>query len=472
MKTLYWHDYETWGEVPAQDKPSQFAGIRTDEDLNVVGDPLMLYCRPGADLLPKPEACLVTGVTPQQALAEGVPEYQFIAAVHRELAQPGTCSVGYNTIRFDDEVSRYTLYRNFYDPYEREWKNGNSRWDIIDMVRLTYALRPEGIEWPQREDGKPSFKLEHLTAVNGLAHEAAHDALSDVYATIAVARLIKTRQPRLYDYCYRMRDKRELHALIDLPQRKPLLHISSMFPAENGCAALVAPIAMHPVNKNAVIVFDLAADPAPLLSLSAEQIAERLFTRREELPEGVERLPLKVVHLNKCPVLATPKMVTPAVAQRLNMDLAQARQHWQRLLPMDIASKLQQVYQQQAFEPRTDPEQKLYDGFLGDQDRKALQWVREATPEQLATNSFNFQDDRLGPLLFRYRARNFPDTLSTQEREQWEAFCYQRLTDASAGASITLTEYFQRLDQLRVTTDDPTQLDILKALEEYGDSVL
>jgi len=472
LKTLYWHDYETWGEVPAQDKPSQFAGIRTDEDLNVVGDPLMIYCRPTPDLLPKPEACLVTGVTPQQALAEGLPECQFIAAIHRELAQPGTCGVGYNTIRFDDEVTRYALYRNFYDPYEREWKNGNSRWDIIDIVRLTYALRPEGIEWPQREDGKPSFKLEHLTAANGLAHEAAHDALSDVYATIAVARLIKNCQPRLYDYCYRMRDKRELHGLIDLSQRKPLLHISSMFPAENGCAALVAPIAMHPVNKNAVIVFDLAADPAPLLHLSPEQIAERLFTRQQELPEGVERLPLKLVHLNKCPVLATPKMVTPAVAQRLNMDLAQARQHWQRLLHMDIAPKLQQVYQQQAFEPRTDPEQMLYDGFLGDQDRKALQWVREASPEQLAANSFNFQDARLGPLLFRYRARNFPESLSAKEREQWEAFCYQRLTDESAGASIVLTEYFQRLDRLRVTTDDPNKLGILKALEEYGDAVL
>ena len=472
MNTLYWHDYETWGEVPAQDKPSQFAGIRTDEDLNIVGEPLMLFSRPTPDLLPKPEACLVTGVTPQQAWAEGVPEREFIAAIHNELSQPGTCGVGYNTIRFDDEVTRYALYRNFHDPYEREWKNGNTRWDIIDMVRLTYAVRPEGIQWPRREDGSPSFKLEHLTAANGLAHEAAHDALSDVYATIAMAKLIKERQPRLYDYCYKHRSKQQLQGLIDLEQRKPLLHISSMFPATNGCAALVAPIAMHPVNKNAVIVFDLAADPGPLQRLSAEQIAERVFTRREDMPEGVERLPLKLVHLNKSPVLVTPKMATPEVAERLNMDLPLMRQHWQRLATMDIANKLQQVFQSQEFEPRTDPEQMLYDGFIGEQDRKTLQWVREATPEQLAGHSFNFQDQRLPALLFRYRARNFPDSLSEQERGDWEEFCYQRLTDPAAGASITLSEYFQRLDQLRVEHSDERALSILKALEEYGDMVL
>ena len=184
--TILWHDYETWGVSPKFDKPSQFAGIRTDLDLNIIGEPEMFYCQPPQDYLPQPEACLVTGITPQKALREGLTEAEFAERIHSLFSQPNTCVAGYNSIRFDDEVTRYLLYRNFYDPYAREWQNGNSRWDIIDMIRACYALRPEGIEWPTVErDGQQvvSFRLELLTKANGIEHEAAHDAMSDVYAT-------------------------------------------------------------------------------------------------------------------------------------------------------------------------------------------------------------------------------------------------------------------------------------------------
>ncbi|TNE75578.1 MAG: exodeoxyribonuclease I, partial [Gammaproteobacteria bacterium] len=214
--TLYWHDYETFGADPSRDCPSQFAGVRTDEALNIIGEPLSLYCQPPTDRLPSPMACLVTGITPQKAREQGVPEPEFMSEVYRELSRPGTCGVGYNSIRFDDEVTRYALYRNFYDPYEREWKHGNSRWDIIDMVRLARALRPEGIEWPNYEDGSPCFKLEQLTLANGISHEAAHDALSDVLATIAMARLVREKQPKLYHYVYEHRLKQKVAGLIDL----------------------------------------------------------------------------------------------------------------------------------------------------------------------------------------------------------------------------------------------------------------
>jgi exodeoxyribonuclease I len=473
VTTLYWHDYETWGEVPAQDRPSQFAGIRTDEDLNVIGEPLMIYCKPSDDLLPKPEACLVTGLTPQVALAEGLPEPEFIAAIHAELSQPGTCSVGYNTIRFDDEVTRYTLYRNFYDPYEREWRNGNSRWDIIDMVRLTKALRPEGIEWPLREDGMPSFKLEHLTVANGLSHEAAHDALSDVHATIAVAKLIKDKQPQLYNYVFNLRAKRKVAELIDILNRKPLLHISSMFPAENGCAAVVSPLAMHPTNSNGVIVFNLSEDPTPLFELSAEQIRERMFTRTEDLPEGVSRIPLKVVHLNKCPVLTTVKLLDPASQERLHIDMSVCEKHWKMLSQVDLRQKLQQVFSESNFEPSPDPEQQLYGGFLNDADKATCEAVRRATPEQLAQQTFAFHDNRLGELLFRYRARHHSDSLNDAERQQWQQFRHARLTDPAAGASLTLPEFRERLAALGGDASlSAEKQEILSALEDYAEGLL
>ncbi len=473
MTTLYWHDYETWGEVPAQDRPSQFAGVRTDAELNIIGEPLMIYCRPNDDMLPKPDACLITGITPQKALAEGLSEPQFIAAIHAELALPGTCGVGYNTIRFDDEVTRYTLYRNFYDPYEREWRSGNSRWDIIDMVRLTKALRPEGIEWPLHEDGRPSFKLEHLTQANGLGHEAAHDALSDVYATIALARLIKQKQPELYRYVFELRSKRKVAELIDIVNRKPLLHVSSMFPAENGCAAIVSPLAMHPTNSNGVIVYDLSVDPAPLLALSADEIRTRLFTRREDLAEGATRIPLKVVHLNKCPVLTTIKLLDANAAARLHIDTEMCEKHWQMLRGVDLRDKLKQVFSEQGFVPSTDPEQQLYSGFLNDVDKHTCEAVRKATPEQLASQTFAFHDARLPELLFRYRARHFSHTLSTEEQLQWQQFRHARLTDPLAGAGITLAAYRQRIAELYAEpTLTETQQKTLMALSSYADDLL
>jgi len=477
LNTLYWHDYETWGEIPALDKPSQFAGIRTDEDLNPIGEPLMVYCKPGSDVLPKPDACMITGISPQKALAEGLTDKDFIAAIERELAQPGTCGVGYNSLRFDDEVSRNGLYRNFYDPYEREWKNGNSRWDIIDMVRLCYALRPEGIEWPQNEDGKPSFKLEHLSKANGLAHDAAHDALSDVYATIALAKLVKDKQPRLYDYAYQLRSKKRAIELFDLISRKPLLHISSMFPAEKGCSALVMPLMMHPVNKNAVIVFNLMEDPKALLELNSQQVIERLYTRTDELPEGVERIPLKLVHLNKTPILCASSVLDEATQQRLQIDLDLCRQHWKQI-NTDIQqgallNKLREVYEHNAFATPKDPERMLYQGFFNDHDKQTMAKVRIADENQLAGPSFEFDDPRLDEMLFRYRARNFPQSLSAQEQERWQDFCYQRFTDPEAGGPITLEDYFERIAYWRNSPElSESQSQLLDQLEEYGDSLL
>jgi len=474
QRTLYWHDYETWGEVPSQDRPSQFAGVRTDENLNIIGEPLMLYCQPTPDCLPKPEACLVTGITPRLALEQGLPEPQFIAAILAELGRPGTCGVGYNSIRFDDEVTRYTLYRNFHDPYEREWRDGNSRWDIIDVVRMTRALRPEGIKWPDYEDGRPCFRLEKLTEANGLSHEAAHDALSDVYATIDMARLIRQRHPRLYDYAYRLRDKRFVAGLIDIDSHKPLLHISGMYPGERGNTALVLPIALHPNNKNSVVVFDLSSSPEDLVNTPAEQLRERLFSRTEDLPEGVSRPALKEVHLNKTPMIAPVTMLEAATADRLGLDKAGAERHWQQLANMTLdeqralRAKIQAIYTAPGFEPKADPEQQLYDGFFDDHDRKLMAEVRQTPGESLSQEAFAFHDARLPELLFRYRARHYSESLNTEERERWRQFCHQRLTDPSAGASLIWDQLQARLERLRAEGLTPEQGALLQALEAYA----
>ncbi|HSB98142.1 MAG TPA: exodeoxyribonuclease I [Spongiibacteraceae bacterium] len=472
MQTFYWHDYETWGVDPSRDRACQFAGIRTDLDFNIIGEPLVMYCRPPQDLLPQPEACLITGIAPQLALTEGLSEYEFIAAIHRELSAPGTCGVGYNSIRFDDEVTRYTLYRNFYDPYAREWQNGNSRWDIIDMVRACRALRPGGIKWPDNADGLPSFKLTDLTMANGIAHEHAHDALSDVYATIAIARLIKQKQPKLFDYLFKLRNKREVSALLNIVEKNPVLHISGMFGAARNNGAVVMPLAMHPTNANGVICYDLSIDPTPLIALSAEQIRERVFNATDQL--NGERIPLKTIHINKSPVVTTVKMVDTVIAQRIQVDLAKCEEHRRQLLAAkDLAGKLRDVFTSAEYRVSNDPEQMLYSGgFFSDADRATMLQVRKAEGDTLARQTFIFEDKRLPELLWRYRARNFPQTLSNEERQEWAQFCARRLTDPAAGAGIVLDDYRRRLTELNTAAESEQQKLLLTHLADYAETLL
>jgi exodeoxyribonuclease I len=469
MNTIFWHDYETTGVSPAFDRPLQFAGIRTDEALNLVGEPVNLFCQPSHDVLPHPQACLITGITPQLAQSNGLPEPEFIAAVHRELSQPRTCGAGYNSIRFDDEVTRYTLYRNFFDPYEREWQGGNSRWDIIDMLRLTHALRPDGIIWPKTDDGHTSFRLELLTEANHITHEAAHDAMSDVYATIEMAKLVKTRQPGLYEYVYQNRLKKRVQGLINIAERKPFLHVSSKLPRETGYTALMMPICGHPHNSNGVIAVNLSQAPESLLALNAEEIRERVFVSNENLATGEQRIMLKGIHLNRCPVVATPKLLDSKAAKRLGIDVEACERHWQQLRSADLEDKIQRVFSTPA-PAGGDVESALYSGFIPAADKPLLSRVRQAEASELAALQAQFQDSRYRELLFRYRARFHSESLNEEERMVWQEQRHQRLSEPGPDR-LTVDEYYDLIDQLSVNCDARARA-ILEKLRQWGDLLI
>ena len=467
-KRFFWYDFESTGIDPRRDRPVQVAGLATNAELEEVGEPLCIDARLPSDVLPHPQACLVTGITPQR-LANGLPEAEFIQRLHEQMMQPGTCSVGYNNLRFDDEMTRFSLYRNFHDPYAREWQGGNSRWDLLDALRAAHALRPEGIEWPQVE-GFTSLRLELLTAANGIDHGQAHDALADVRATIAMARLLKRAQPRLFDYLLGLRDKRRVAEFIELQQVRPLVHVSGRFGRERSGLSLV-PLGWHPVNRNAVIVYDLAADPAALTDMAPEQVRERLYTRTEDLPEGQVRPGLKLVHINKCPVLADTKVLLPADIERLQLDmpllLARAEQlaHWRE----QGQGTLAEIYREQpgADSAEQDAEVQLYDGFLSDADRRLMTAIREADGAALGAMRWPLRDQRLVDMLPRYRARNFPDSLNAEERQQWLAWCAARLSGAAPGAPVTLPVFLQEIDVLLPTLDAAQQA-LLQSWRAYG----
>lgn len=468
--SFFWHDYETFGVVPRSTRPAQFAGIRTDMALDEIAAPVVHYCRPAPDFLPDPEACLLTGILPQQCLADGLPEHAFADAIERELATTATIGVGYNSIRFDDEVTRHLFWRNLIDPYAREWQNGCSRWDLLDVLRCMYALRPEGMEWPLTEEGRPSFKLEHLAAANGVEHLAAHDALSDVRATIALARRAKAANPRLWDFCLKLRRKEAVWE--EIGSARPLLHVSGRYPVERGCLAVVWPLAVHPTNRNELIVWDLAHDPRELAGLSAEAIRERLFTPRGELADGVGRLPIKTVHVNRSPiVIAQLKTLDAARAAHWGIDMALCARHAEaaRTLPAPRRELWAEVYTRPAPEHAPDVDEDLYGAFVGNDDRRTLQRLRRLAPQELAAAPAAFEDGRLEELLFRYRARNFPQTLGDDERRRWSEHCSARLHDG-AGGGLTLGAYLERIDALAESADERGQ-DILGALVDYAQQI-
>ncbi|MFJ4195124.1 exodeoxyribonuclease I [Pseudomonas sp. NPDC089534] len=466
MTSIFWYDYETTGINPRSDRPLQVAGIRTDHELNEIGEPVNLYCRPSDDILPHPAACAITGITPGRLAAEGLCEADFMTRVHAQLAAPGTCGAGYNTLRFDDEMTRYSLYRNFFDPYAREWQGGNSRWDLIDVVRTAYALRPDGLAWPTDDEGRVTLKLERLTAANGIDHGHAHEALSDVRATIALARLIREKQPKLYDWLFQLRSKQKVMDQIRLMQ--PMVHISGRFSAARHYVGVVLPLAWHPRNRNALIVCDLHLDPQGLLDLDADTLRRRLYTRREDLAEGELPVPLKQIHINRCPVVAPMSVLRAQDQQRLGLDMAlyetralrlsDAQQVWKDKIPA--------IYASEDFTPSEDPEQQLYDGFIGDRDRRLCEQVRMADPAQLAQEQWPFDDERLPELLFRYRARNFPQTLNSEEQQRWTEFCRQRLSDSGWGAPNTLTSFAEAMGQWALSAT-PEQNAVLAQWQDY-----
>lgn len=444
--SFYWHDYETFGIDPQKDRACQFAGIRTDNELNIIDDPQVFFCRLPDDCLPSPEACLITGLTPQK-VAHGDNEAIFTRKILAQLSQPGTCAVGYNSIRFDDEVTRHLLYRNLYDPYAREWQNQNSRWDLIDVVRACHALRPEGINWPLNSDGVVSMKLEALTTANAISHEQAHDALSDVYATIAIAKLIRNLQPRFYEYCLGLRRKQRVEDVLALGQFKPIVHVSGRYANKRNNIAIVLPLARHPHNEKEIIVYDLSVAPDPFLALSVDELKQRLFMASEDVTDTNPRLPLKTLHTNKSPFIAPLSVLRPSDTERLRIDIPSLHQHQSRLLgTSELIDRLISLYSAKNSPIQLDPELMLYSGgFFSQHDRQTMQSIHRCPDHMLNTLSPIFEDPRLDTLWFRYKARNYPEALNIEERQHWQDFCQQRLFDGDPSAWQLFWSSLERL---------------------------
>lgn len=466
-QTFFFYDLETSGLSARQDRIMQFAGQRTDMNLEPIGESYNVLVALNDDTLPSPDALMVTGITPQKTVDEGYTEAQFARMLSEEIFTPDTIAVGFNNVRFDDEFIRHLLWRNFYDPYEWSWKDGRSRWDLLDVVRLTRALRPEGIEWPFDDKGEPTNRLELITQANGIAHENAHDALADVTALIDVTKLVKDKQPQLYDYLLKMRDKKQVQKLVNLDDKKPFVYASGRYDKEFAKTTVVFPLSSG--RHGAVIVYDLRYDPTPFVDLSADDLAAKIFaTWEQRQAEDFVSLPVKELQYNRCPAVAPLGVLEQGDGwQKISLDAKTVQKHQNILLSHpDFAEKLRGIFENKpAFKKMPDPEAQLYDGFLNDRDRIRVEAVRNADERELADFHPEFQDERLVTLLLHYKARNFPRTLSQDELQQWESWRAQHL-------QAQLPQFMASLQRLAPTANDNDRQFTLQELQLWAESVL
>jgi len=472
--SFFFYDLETSGLNSREGRIMQFAGIRTDMELKPIGEPFNILLKLTDDILPDVDATFVTGITPQATLMDGVTEAEFLRQFTDEVATPGTIFLGYNTVRFDDEFVRTLHYRNFYDPYEWQWQDQRSRWDLLDVVRMTRALRPQGIEWPFDASGKPTNRLELLTALNKLEHEHAHDALSDVEATIAVARLIRGKQTKLFDYLLSMRDKKKVQELVE--KAEPFVYTCNAYSSAYEKTSVAMTICPNPKRSNCAYVYDLRNDPTEWLQKTPEQLAEAWKWKKDSTEP---RLPVQSMQYNQCPAVAPLGVLDEESQKRLKLDMEAIKKHAQIILhDTEIADKLcaaaeilDKLQQSRLFSDEKDVDSQLYDGFFEPGDKQLMSVVRAAAPQELGTLDLHFKDHRLEALLPLYKARNYPKLLTDEERTAWEAFRHKKLL--GGGTSSRLSKYFARLQQVASGGNLTGQQEyLLEELRLYAESIM
>lgn len=476
-QTFFFYDLETSGVNPRSSRIMQFAGQRTDADLNPIGEPYNILVKLSADILPDPYAVLLTGITPQQTLQDGITEAEFCELFMKEIVQPNTIFVGFNTVRFDDEFMRFLLYRNFYDPYAWQWKDGCSRWDLLDVVRMTRALRPGDIVWPVDPETKaPTNRLELLTAENNLLHEAAHDALSDVHATIAVAKMLRTKQAKLFDYLLSIRQKQKVNEF--LKKNKTFVYSSGRFSSDYEKTTVVSTLGPHPTSQS-VLVYDVRHDPTPFLGMSVEQLAGAWRYTKDKT---VLRLPVKALQFNRVPAIAPLGVLDDASKERLQLDMDEINQHNKLLAAhpdfydkitatIEYMNAARDTKEVKAVASQAKPvDEQLYDSFIPDEDRNASEKIHNAKPDEIRSFKDIFQDKRLKQLLPLYMARNFPQSLNDDERAAWEKHCQQALI--SGGAQSRLAQFFSQLQEVSQAKTDSKSQFLIEELRLYGESLV
>ncbi|WP_168920574.1 exodeoxyribonuclease I [Enterobacteriaceae endosymbiont of Macroplea appendiculata] len=434
--TFLFYDYETFGLHPIYDRIAQFACVRTNMNLEIISQPITLYCQIPTDYLPNLQTINIHNFNYHDYFNKYLLEYKFAKYINNIFTQHNTCIVGYNNIAFDDEFSRFLFYRNFYDAYNWSWKNDNSRWDILNLARACCVLRPEGIIWP-KHNHIPIFNLAEITKVNNLSlHAQSHDALNDVYSTIALAKLIKTKQPLLFNYFFKNRLKKELFKIINLFTIHPLIYISAIYKNMNNNLGCIVPLCLHPYNKNILVVFDLQYDVNFFI---------KIYYHYKIIDISDNLLPfIKFIYLNKSPIIIPIKILKKNDIQRLKFNITLYLKHF--VIFKQYVYRVKKIVQRYLYNISTknilykttniyNVDTQLYKQFFPMQDQKKFYFIRKI--DIYKNQIFNFIDGRINFLLLKYKARNFTFLLNDIEIIEWNKYLFDKYKSTQINNYIT-----------------------------------
>jgi exodeoxyribonuclease I len=392
------YDFETTGTNPAFDQPLQFAAILTDEDFNEI-DRVNLRCRLAPHILPSPIAMAITGVMPAMMTDPSLPSWFEFAELLQERIRKWSpaCWTGYNSIHFDEEVLRQTLYQNLQPELFATQIDGNRRMDILRAVQSVRMLGPEILVWPEVA-GRMSYRLDQLAPANGYVDHDAHDALGDVLATIHIARRIRDHAPPLWSKLLANRDKSDVMTRIS--EGRPMVLVENHFgrvEIRHGCFCGV-----QDGFPNSVAFFDLeAGDPADLVDADDDAVMAAIV--------GRQRL-IRFVAINRDPSLFDLPDPSPELAQRAT--IVASRPDFHHRVGKAMAER---------YEGREEPEhieQRIYSGFYSAQDKGLLVKFQHADAQTRGSVLREISDERLKQLGRRILLSESPELFPDEHVEK------------------------------------------------------
>ena len=411
------YDVETTGLTKGFDQIVQFAALRTDSALKIT-DQFQIRCRLMPHVIPAPEAMRVTGLRIEQLLDTSLPShYGMVTEVQRILTSwCPALFLGYNSLSFDEEFLRQVFYQCLYRPYLTNTR-GSARADVLNLCRVTAALRLDVLKPAIDEDGRPIFKLKALAEANGIATPLSHNAVADVSTTLALCQLISNRAPEIWSQFLRFSQKASVESFIT---EEDAFLVSETF-GNHHRARVVTPIGRHSERAIRYYCLDVVADLDTLRGMSDDQLIS--------LCKGAAR-PIVTIRTNAAPTLwalydATQEQLAPFDGEaEILQRVAQVREDAPFLERLRKAAQVAEP----SYSLSPHVEEQLYEGgFPLRKDETLMECFHAAPWEQRVELVREFSDARYRCLAVRLIYLERPDLLATEHRRDADEDVRRRL---------------------------------------------
>jgi exodeoxyribonuclease-1 len=462
QQTYLFYDLETTGRSKCFDQILQFAAIRTDLNLNEL-ERHQIQVKLNCDVIPDPEAILIHHI-PVTDMLQGVAEIEAMTQIHALLNTPGTLSGGYNTLKFDDEFLRFSFHRNLLPPYTHQWANQCGRFDLYPLAQLYYLYHHECLNWPTTAEGKITLKLERLSQANQLATGAAHQAITDVEATVALARIFfKNKEMWRYvmdffDKAAELKRRAKIPDFLETAQEKyPIALLVGAAGSSDFFQYPALSLGQHLHYKNQTLWLRL--DKKELATSTLDTFTQTTWVSHQK-PGETFLLPFTgrfKKHLSPERTLITEQNL-----QWLSDNAP-------------LLSEIQMHYRDYKYPeiPNLDVQADLYTaGFLSREEERLCAQFHVVPPEKKALIAEQFPTARLQEITTRILGRHYPQHLSPTLREKWQGYLSQLPTNPSTDwrgeQRLTKNMAQQKMVELKkANTENALNLQLLTALEQY-----